>query len=168
MSIERLLKSNIQVVEYTPLFQAQAVEIAHEMHAHSTYSHMPLDEAKVIRQLAASGTPLVPDRYFRLAVRNGELLGGFYGIVRRTFFNDEVTAHDLGWWVKGTARGSKAAILLLADFARWAQSCGAQVCMVGQSTGIDIARTARLYEHVGFKIVGFNAAKRLHGEVTHG
>lgn len=161
MNLERLRSSSIQVIEYTNAYDDQAVEIAHEMHANSVYSHMPIDEAKVIRQLAACGTTLVPDRYFRMAVRDGELLGGFYGIVRKTFFCNEITAHDMGWWVKQSARGSKAAILLLLDFADWAKKQGAHVCMVGQSTGIDIERTTKLYEHCGFRVIGFNAAKVL-------
>ena len=162
MNIDRIAsRSSIRVVDYSTEYASQAVEIAREMHANSVYRDMPLDEEKTIRQLNYSGTEVAPDRYFRIAVRGDELMGGFYGIVRRTFFCDEINAHDLGWWVKQTARGSAAAVLLLNDFSSWARAKGARLVMVGQSTGINIERTTRLYEHCGFRVIGFNTVKEL-------
>jgi hypothetical protein len=155
------VKSTIEVREYSNEYRDQAVEIAREMHANSIYKDLPLDEAKTIRQLTASGTPLVPDRYFRIAVRGKELLGGFYGHVRRTFFCDEILAHDLGWWVKQSARGGMAAVLLLKDFEEWARAQGARKIMVGQSTATNIEQTTKLYKHLGFRVIGFNTVKDL-------
>ncbi len=152
--------SAIQLVPWMDEFRDQAIEIAREMHAHSIYHFLPLDPAKVARQLAACGN-IVPDRYFRMAVRNGVVLGGFYGHYRRTFFCDELIAHDLGWWVKQDRRGGSAAILLLADFEQWAHTNGARMVMVGQVTGENIERTTKLYQRCGFRIVGFNAVKEL-------
>lgn len=131
------------------------------MHENSIYRDMPLDEAKVFRQLAASGTNLAPNRYFRIAVLDGEGLGGFYGHVMRTFFCDELLAHDMGWWVKKEARGSMAAPLLLLDFERWARAQGAKKVMVGQSTEQDMDKTTRLFEACGFRVIGFNTVKDL-------
>ena len=151
-------RSTIKVVPYCAQYRNQAVEIAREMHANSIYHDLPLDEDKTIRQLAACET-LVPDRYFRIAVRGDDLLGGFYGHVRRTFFCDELLAHDMGWWVKKTARGSAAAMLLLADFEKWAKAQGARKLMVGQSTAVNIEATTKLFEHCGFRVIGFNTVK---------
>ncbi len=161
-SIQKVLSrpSAIQIVPWADGYREQAVEIAREMHANSIYADMPLDVDKVCRQLSACGN-LVPDRYFRMAVRRGELLGGFYGHVRRTFFCDELLAHDLGWWVKSSARGGAAAILLLADFEKWAHTSGAKKVMVGQSTAINIERTTKLFENCGFRVIGFNTVKDL-------
>lgn len=164
-AIQRVLArpSSIQIVNLSAEYLGQAVEIAKEMHHNSVYADMPLDTGKVIRQLSACGT-LVPDRYFRIAVRRDELLGGFYGHVRRTFFCDELLAHDMGWWVKKSARGSAAAIRLLADFERWAAEQGARKVMVGQSTAINVEATTRLFEHCGFRVIGFNTVK----DIQHG
>lgn len=164
MSIEKVLarfSKTIQVVEYAPEWKNQMVEIARQIHGESMYSNMPMDEEKVIRQLAACGPHLVPDRYFRLAIRGDEVLGGFYGHVRKTFFCDEIQAHDMGWWVKPSRRGSAAAIVLLADFEKWGRAQGARKLLVGQSTKRDIGRTTKLFEHCGFHIIGFNTAKDL-------
>lgn len=153
----------IQVVDYADIYRDQVIAGAHQMHEDSIYRDLPLDEGKVIRQLAACGN-LVPDRYFRLAVRNGEVMGGFYGHVRRTFFCDELLAHDMGWWVLRGKRGSAAAVVLLADFERWAAGQGARKVMVGQSTEINIERTTKFYEHCGFRVIGFNTVK----DINHG
>lgn len=161
-SIQKVLArpSTIQIIPWADEYRDQALAIAREMHVNSIYADLPLDEAKVCRQLSACGN-LVPDRYFRMAVRKGELLGGFYGHVRRTFFCDELLAHDMGWWVKASRRGSAAAILLLADFEQWAHTNGARKVMVGQSTARDVARTTKLYEHCGYRVIGFNTVKDL-------
>lgn len=155
-------RSSIRVIDFDAKYAEQAATIAEEMHRNSIYHDMPLDKPKVMRQLAACGNQ-VPDRYFRFAVRGDELLGGFYGHHRRTFFCDDILAHDMGWWVKQTARGSAAAILLLADFERWARAAGAKKIMVGQSTEIDIERTTKLFEHCGFRVIGYNTVKDLYG-----
>lgn len=161
-AIERVKQrfSSISIQDYSPAYRDQVAEGAAEMHRNSIYADLPLDKAKVVRQLAASGS-LVPDRYFKIAVRNGVLLGGFYGHVRRTFFNDDLLAHDMGWWVLSHSRGSAAAVLLLADFERWAREQGAKKIMVGQSTAINVATTTKLFEHCGFRVIGFNTVKDL-------
>ncbi len=164
MSIEKVLarfSSTIKIVEYEPQYKEQMIEIARQIHGESMYADLPMDEEKVVRQLAACGTHLAPDRYFRLAIRNGEVLGGFYGHVRKTFFCDEILAHDMGWWCKPCRRGSAAAIVMLADFEKWGRAQGARKLMVGQSTGRDIARTTKLFEHCGFRIIGYNTVKDL-------
>lgn len=152
--------TTIRVVDFEPKYLAGTISVAREIHAHSIYSDMPMDEAKVIRQLSASGR-LVPDRYFKLAVRGDDVLGGFYGCVFKVFFCDEMTARDLGWWVKQSARGGAAAILLLLDFERWARESGARKCMVGQSGVENIDRTLRLFRHCGYTLTGYNTAKDL-------
>lgn len=154
--------TDIKIVDWDAgKYLSQAVSIAHEMHANSIFRDLPLDEAKVFRQLAAAGTSIVPDRYFRIAVSGDEPLGGFYGHIQRSFFCDETLAHDMGWWVKKEARGSLAAPLLLLDFERWAREKGARKVMVGQSTEQDIAKTTKLFEGCGFRVIGYNTVKDL-------
>lgn len=162
MDMRRILERRglIRVIPYESIYKDQMIEIAMGIHGDSVYGDLPLDEAKLIRQLAACGD-IVPDRYFRLAVREDEVLGGFYGHVRKTFFCDEILAHDLGWWVKPASRGGRAAILLLADFEKWAKEQGARKVMVGQSTGRNIEQTTKLYEHCGYRVIGFNTVKDL-------
>ncbi len=159
MDIARLqARQSIKIVPYADQYREQMIVIGHEMHRDSIYADLPFDEDKLIRQLACCGTTVL-DRYFRLAVRDGVVFGGFFGHVRRAFFCDELLAHDMGWWVMGNKRGSAAAIMLLLDFERWAKEQGARKVMVGQSTAINIQGTTKLYEHCGFRIIGFNTVK---------
>ncbi|MDY7579365.1 hypothetical protein RGU70_13685 [Herbaspirillum sp. RTI4] len=160
MDTERIAArhSSIQIVEYSDEYRDQVIAGAHQMHADSIYADLPLDEDKVIRQLAACGN-IAPDRFFRLAVRKGEVMGGFYGHYSRAFFCDELLAHDMGWWVLRDKRGTAAAVVLLAAFEVWAKERGAKKVMVGQSTAIDIGRTTKLYRHCGFRVIGFNTVK---------
>ena len=159
---ERIRKRNgsIKIIPYAESFRDQVASAAEEMHRNSIYHNMPLDRDKVVRQLAACGN-IVPDRYFRIAVRGDRLLGGFYGKVQQAFFSDDLVASDMGWWVLQNDRFSATAILLLADFEEWARLMGARKVMVGQSTGVDILRTTKLYQHCGYQIIGFNTTKDL-------
>lgn len=152
--------SAIQILPWSSEWRDQALPIMREMHANSIFSALPLDEAKVIRQISACGN-LVPDRYFKIAVLNGEGLGAFYGHVQRSFFCDEILAHDMGWWVKKDAHGSLAAPLLLLDFEQWAREKGARKVMVGQSTEQDIEKTTQLFRNCGFRVTGYNTVKDL-------
>ena len=90
-----------------------------------------------------------------------EVFGGFYGHYHATFFSHEIIANDLVWFVKKNRRGSAAAILLLADFERWAKEQGAKKVMVGQSTARDIERTTKMYLHCGYRVIGYNTVKEV-------
>jgi GNAT superfamily N-acetyltransferase len=154
-------RSTIRVVDYGHEYLEGTLQVAREVHARSLYRDMPLDEAKVIRELSAASWGMAPGRYFRLAVRDADVLGGFHGCAFVTFFSNEITARDMGWWVRESARGGAAAVLLLADFERWARERGARKCTVGQSGVEDIDRTRKLYQHCGYTITGYNAAKEI-------
>lgn len=161
MDIERLKRrSSIRIIDYEPQYRESMLVVAREIHAHSIYADMPFDEEKVVRQLAASGS-IVPDRFFKIAVRGDEVLGGFYGCLLRVFFCDALTAKDMGWWVKSTARGGAAAILLWAEFEDWAREKGAWKSMLGQSGVENIERTAKLFQSVGYSVTGYNTCKNL-------
>ena len=152
----------IQIVPYEAKYQAQVLALTHEMHAESvSHADMPLDDAKVIRQFELSRT--MPDTvYFRLAAKGDDVLGAFFGIISTTFFSDERSCKDMGWFVTRSRRGSIAAITLLADFEQWGLDHGIRKFFLGQSTGVHIDATAKLYEHAGYTIVGVNGMKTAH------
>lgn len=150
----------VEIIGYDAIYNDQIAAIALEMHSASMFRDYKMDTDKLIAQLALSGQ--YPDTmHFRMAVRNGEVFGGFYGVINKMFFSDELMARDVGWWVKQSRRGSFAAIRLLEDFETWAKSKGAQKVMIGQSSGIDIEKTTKLYQHCGYRIIGYNTVKEL-------
>lgn len=150
----------IKVIQYTPQYKDQVLDIAREMHALSIYADMEFDTAKVDKQLSLCGTS-VKERYFKIAVRDGVVLGGLLGSVSPTFFCDELLAKDLAWMVTENKRGYGAALKLIGDFEEWAKSMGAKKVMIGQSTEMDIEKITKLYLHLGYRLVGFNTVKEV-------
>lgn len=151
----------MRVIPFERRFVDQVLELARAMHAESVFHRdIPLDEAKLIQQIEAGSA--LPHVYFRLCVRDDEVvLGGFFGTISSIYFSTERVAKDLAWFVRPTARGSAAAVALLADFEAWAAERGVQHVMVGQSTGVRPETTKALYERLGYRAVGVNTVKRV-------
>lgn len=152
---------SIAIVPYAEQYRESALEVAAAIHAHSLYRDFKQDPDKLIAQLAMSGEGDARFRWFRLAVRRGIVLGGFYGILQRVYWGDVLIARDAGWWVRPAMRGGPAAILLLDAFEQWARASGAQMACVGQSGIEDIERTGNLYLRCGYRFTGYNTAKVL-------
>lgn len=152
---------SITIVSYDDRFRSSALEVAREIHAHSLYRDMPLLEDKVIEQLSMAGSGDARWRYFRLAVRGDQVLGGFFGVLLRVFWCDALLAKDMGWWVRSSARGGAAAILLLNDFEAWARGHGATMAGIAQSGVENIERTGQLFRNCGYRFTGYNTAKDL-------
>ena len=150
----------IRIVPNDATYQAQVLELAHEMHAESvTHANMPMDDAKLIQQMEMSGK--MPDSvYLRLAVLGEDVLGGFFGIISTTFFSQSPACKDMAWFVRKDRRGSLAAVKLLADFEQWGLDRGVLDFYLGQTTGVQIEATMKLYEHLGYQVVGVNTYKR--------
>ncbi len=152
----------IEIVPYEPKYADQLLALAHDIHSTSVYARFgEVDEAKLLRQLGASAD-LVPDRWFRLAVEDGEVLGAFYGIVFPTFFNALKIAKDMGQWTKrGHAKNSWS--LLVSAFNEWAVTQGAEVSGLGYSVEVEnIEQMRRIAEFQGYRVVGYNLMKELH------
>lgn len=158
-AVERLkAKNSVHIVEYEPKYLDGTLALAHEMHAHSIYKAMQMDEVRLLTNLSMAGN-IVPDRFFRLAVRDDHVLGAFYGSVAPTFFGDDLIGRDIGWWVKSDYRGGAAPILLLDAFEKWAKEKGACMCFIGQTGVENIERTKKLYLNCGYRLIGYHTGK---------
>lgn len=151
----------VQIVPYEPRFRRGMLVVARAIHAHSIYADFIFDEAKLVAHFEIAGSLKDPDRYFRLAVRDEEVLGGFYGCKLRVFFSGETIVKDMGWWVRPEARGQGAASALLADFEQWGRHAGARWAMIAQNGVEDIETTSRLFQYHGYRFTGYNTAKEL-------
>lgn len=153
----------IEIVPFATWHIEQLLGIAREIHAGSVYAQYgPLDEDKLVRQLAASGG-LAPDRRFRVAIEGDLVLGAFYGVVFPTFFNDLKIAKDMGQWTRRDGRQRNAFALLVADFEQWAREQGARKASLGYSVedadNIEVMR--RVAEFHGYEVKGYNLFKEL-------
>lgn len=153
-----VLKPQIELQPFSEWMMDQVLELAREMHAESaSHNDVPMNEQKMISQLK---TPITnPDIYVRFAVRSGEVIGVFFGMVTSLFFSDQRAATDKAWFVRKSRRGSYAAVLLVRDFERWAIQRGATKFFLGQSTGVQMDLTQQLYEALGYTKVGVNTVK---------
>jgi hypothetical protein len=158
--VDRFSRS-IAIVPYSDQYRETALVVARQIHARSLYRNFVMDEAKVLAQLAMSGEGDARWRFFRLAVRRDQVIGGFYGVLQRAYWGDVLMARDAGWWVRDEARGGPAAILLLDSFETWARSMGALIAHVGQTGVENIERTGNLFLRCGYQFTGYNTAKAL-------
>ena len=150
----------IHTEPYDPKYREGVLAVAHEVHEASIFNTHPLDETRLIAQIEDMSK--FGSTYFvRVAVREGHVYGGMIGVLQTTFFSGQQFASDVGWWVRRTRQGTAAAGLLLGEFERWAKWKGADLVLLGQSSGIDVEKTVKLYQHAGYTIVGANGAKRL-------
>lgn len=153
-----VLKEQTRIVPFSDDMTAQILGLARELHADSAgHSDISLDENKLLAQLRISETN--ENIYLKFAVRDGEVLGGFFGMITTLFFSSERAAKDMVWFVKKSRRGSWAAVLLVRDFEAWAYAKGVRKFFLGQSTGIAIETTRLLYERLGYTVVGYNTVK---------
>lgn len=150
--------AEVLIVPFTDDYTDQVIAGCREMWRESiAHSKLPVDEAKLLQQLKNARTNV--DLYFKLAVIGSEVVGGLFGAVTTIYFSGERAARDLAWFVKPSARYSRAAIMLVADWEEWGKSRGATTFMLGQTTGVNPEITRRLYERLGYRVVGVNTIK---------
>ena len=139
----------------------EVVAFLRKMHAESAaHRDMSLNTGKLGQQLLAAlqYSHLV---FLRVAIRGDEIIGVFFGLLETPFFSNDIIARDLLWFVRKDKRGSVFGIRLLREFERWAKENGASKIMLGQSTGVRIDETRKLYERLGYEVVGVNTVKEI-------
>lgn len=130
------------------------IALGAQMHAESVYAPFDYDEEK----LHALGVRYVenPDWCFAGVCEDahGRLLGMHLGFISEYYFGRDLIATDLLLFVDPCKRGSLAAALLVKAFEEWAFAKGAREVCPGSSTMVAPERTAKLYERLGYTVVG--------------
>ena len=130
-------------------------EIVCKMVAESEFSYVVPEKQKIL-QLFKN-----PNAVAFLALENNQIVGFISGIVHEYFFSNRKRVSDLGFFVLPEYRGSRVALKLVKLLEAWAIEKNANELHLGQTTGLDIDKTKRFYERLGFKTVGFNTVKHL-------
>lgn len=130
-------------------------EIVCKMVAESDFSYVVPEKQKIL-QLFKN-----PNAVAFLALENDQIVGFISGIVHEYFFSNRKRVSDLGFFVLPEYRGSRVALKLVKLLEAWAIEKNANELHLGQTTGLDIDKTKRFYERLGFKTVGFNTVKHL-------
>jgi len=82
------------------------------------------------------------------------LVGMLVGFVAEQFFSHSLSAQELVVYVCPEHRGGTAGVRMVKAFEVWAFDKGAQEVSLGVSTEVDAARTAGLYERLGYQPSG--------------
>lgn len=132
------------------------IVLARAMHDESRFRRYPLDEAKV-KELFAIHIDRAAVACLLVAERaDGQLVGMLGGLIVDFFFSDARVAQDRVFFVVPEARGSSAAVRLLAAFRRWAENRHADELSINMSVAVDMGRFNRLMSHLGFACCGSN------------
>jgi GNAT superfamily N-acetyltransferase len=139
------------------------VELGEVMHGESRYRVLPYAPNKVFGLLAnmiekADGLLIVSEK-------NGEIVGGFAGMVVEHWFSNSRIATDFALFIHPEHRGGMTAARLLKAFVTWARERGAVLITAGITTGVTTDSSTRLYQAIGFEPVGI--AFNMEGSNVH-
>jgi GNAT superfamily N-acetyltransferase len=131
----------------------EMVRLGSLMHKESAYAAFDFDFNKVANNFKFWVSS--PDYFVAVAKdEDGNLIGGYCGYVTEYFFGKDLIACDLGLFIDPDRRGGMTAVRLIKAFEDWAQSKGAKEVCPGTTTMVAPERTSRLYERLGYKVVG--------------
>jgi GNAT superfamily N-acetyltransferase len=128
------------------------VELGQIMHAESRHRDLSFDAPKFARVIES----LIdyPDGLAIVAVKGGQVIGGFLGIAEAHFFSEEKFSFDLATFIDPAQRGGFVAAALLKAYVKWAQARGIAEINAGVASGINHEVSVRLYERIGFEHTG--------------
>lgn len=124
------------------------VDMGAEMFAGSSFAplgYAPEKVADFVRRVADSGLAVV-------SVEGDEITGLMLGDVIAPWYSAHRMAVDHVLYVRPKYRGSRAALMLVKAWVRWALECGVTQIRPGVSTGDP--RAEQLYAALGFQRVG--------------
>jgi GNAT superfamily N-acetyltransferase len=126
------------------------IELGEAMHGESRFKAMRFSQQKVeamLRRLMERG-------FVAVAERDGEIIGGFAGMLEEHWFSEDTLATDLALFVEPGRRGGFAAAALVGAFLDWARRRNPTIIDIGVNTGVRTHETARLFEKLGGQPAG--------------
>lgn len=131
----------------------EMVRLSSLMHAESAYSKFNFDAVKLTNNFTFWVKS--PDYFVAIAKNDAEeTVGGYCGYVTEYFFGKDLIACDLGLFIDPNHRGGMTAVRLVKAFEDWAKSKGVKEVCPGTTTMVAPERTSRMYELLGYKVVG--------------
>lgn len=137
------------------------VALGREMHAESRQCGLPF----AVDRLTDTLTQILNHGFLWVHETNGQIDGAMAGFVSECWYANVKTAGELGLYVQPTANGGIAALRLVKRFVAWATEKGVAEITMGITTGVNIAETGKIYEHLGFEYVGGNYKMRIQANV---
>ncbi len=130
----------------------EMILLGFDMHQESRWQVMDFNVEKVARFF----TSCIDSSDYLVIVSEeaGKLIGGFVGYAMPHWFSDDVMAGDFALFIHPDHRGGLVAIKLIKHFVEWAKGKNAILIQLGISTGVNLEKTSRLYERLGFEKMG--------------
>lgn len=125
------------------------VELGRMMHFESRYAVFDFDPATVavtLREAIAQGLTF-------LVEQDGDLVGGFVGVITTHFFGRDRIAYDVATYVAPAHRG-RLGVRMIREYVRRAKAAGVVDIHLGTSSGIQPERMERLCARLGFTRIG--------------
>lgn len=139
MKIREMTEGDLHVV----------TDLGLDMHKESWFSEFDFDITKA--QTIWHRKVAQPDRWcLFVAEENDKIIGVFAGFANEHFFGNDLVSGDLILYVDPQHRGGTAAPRLIQAYEKWARSVGVKEIHIGVATGVNVERTARLFEKLGF------------------
>jgi|AntAceMinimDraft_6_1070360.scaffolds.fasta_scaffold01557_9 GNAT superfamily N-acetyltransferase len=130
----------------------QLLELAREMHRTGVYAAYPMDEARV--EFILTRLIEVPEVLSIGYATKGELVGAFVGEVVQDLWIDVQVAVDHAFYVREADRGSRAGVMLLRAFEKWAHENAADVLRPVVYAGVDNQTVSNVLQRMGYETAG--------------
>ena len=91
-----------------------------------------------------------------LAEKDGKVVGFLLGKVGQYNNTNILAAQNVGFYVHPDYRRTRAALMLIAAYRKWAEFSGARLLIMSVMSGIDLANTDQFFKKIGFNLVGGN------------
>lgn len=124
------------------------MRLGHQLHKESSYDHVTFNPEKA----AATCKLLIEHGFMVVAEIDGEIVGGMMGDTTAMWYTDDLIGIDYSLYVDPAHRNGLIAARLVVKFIEWCKEMGCKQIRPGVGTGI--CGVGRLYEHMGFKMVG--------------
>jgi GNAT superfamily N-acetyltransferase len=98
---------------------------------------------------------------------DGIFKGFILGHLSTCLWNNDIAAEEVFLYVEPVIRGSSAAIKLIYQFETWAKENKAKIVRIGQSSSVDIEKTAKFYKKLGYEITGCTTRKEIRHECSN-
>jgi GNAT superfamily N-acetyltransferase len=129
------------------------IAMGYDMHQESWFHNLNYDPHKL--RLLYESIKAYPARLCAFVAEEGDKkVGMFVGGIAEFYFGNDKLASDLLLFVTKEHRGSTAAPRLIKAYIAWAKANEARSINLGISTSINVDRTAKLYEKLGFTLDG--------------
>lgn len=141
---------------YTSDMLPDAVRLAKGFLAEGMFKECSFNEEKFAAVIAH------PSVFYAFYTREGGNRCGFFiGTLADQFFGDDLIGMDMGVYIEPEHRGGMGAVRMVQAFESWAKANGAKEIYLSQSSGVDIDKTVRFYEGLGYNKAGFVTKKRI-------